>query len=129
MIVIGLTGSIGMGKSTAARIFSELGIPVFDSDAVVHDLYDRGEKSVAAEFPGAVRDGRIDRKALSALLAGEPSRLSKLESIVHPLVRRAQDDFLRHARDTGEPLAVLDIPLLFETGRDRDVDKVVVVSA
>lgn len=129
MIVIGLTGSIAMGKSTAAGIFADMGVPVCDSDAVVHALYEKGEKTVAAAFPDAVRDGKIDRTLLSRLLAEDEADFATLEAIVHPLVRRAQDEFLRRCREENEDLAVLDIPLLFETGRGQDVDKVVVVSA
>lgn len=129
MIVIGLTGSIAMGKSTAAAMFAETGIPVCDSDAVVHALYEGGDKTVAEAFPAAVHNGRIDRALLSKLLASDPAGFARLEAIVHPLVRKAQDEFLRQCRKNGEALVVLDIPLLFESGRDRDVDKTVVVSA
>ncbi len=132
MIVVGLTGSIGMGKSETARMFAGEGVPVCDSDAVVHRLYDRGGAAVApvaAAFPAALSQGRIDRQALARHLAQKPQDFAILEAIVHPLVRAEQDSFLADARRRKAPLAVLDIPLLFETGRDRDVDRVVVVSA
>src|SRR5690349_12445601 len=132
MIVIGLTGSIGMGKTETARMFAEEGVPVSESDAIVHRLYDRhgaAVKPVAAAFPGVVADGRIDREKLAKHLGGHPEDFARLEAIVHPLVRAEQENFLGQARREGARLAVLDIPLLFETGRDRDVDKIVVVSA
>ncbi|MDH6231343.1 dephospho-CoA kinase [Mesorhizobium soli] len=130
MIVLGLTGSIGMGKSTAAKMFAEAGVPVHDSDEAVHRLY-AGEAAalVEAAFPGTVRDGVVDRAVLAGQVLGKPEALKKLEGIIHPLVRADADAFLARHRAAGAPLAVLDIPLLFETGgRDR-VDKVVVVSA
>jgi dephospho-CoA kinase len=132
MIIVGLTGSIAMGKSVTARLFAELGVPVCDADAVVHALYERGGtavKPIAALFPNAVEDGRIDRTKLLADLAADPDGFPKLEAVVHPLVREEQERFLERCRKKGARIAVLDIPLLFETGRDRDVDKVVVVSA
>jgi dephospho-CoA kinase len=132
MIVIGLTGSIGMGKTATARMFAEAGVPVSDSDAVVHQLYEEGGAAVApiAEtFPDVVADGAIDRQKLARHLAGRPDDFKKIEAIVHPLVRAEQENFLSQARRRKAPLAVLDIPLLFETGRYRDVDKIVVVSA
>lgn len=130
MLVLGLTGSIGMGKSTTARFFAEEGVPVLDADAVVHALYD-GEAVAAIEaaFPGTSKDGRIDREELSRLVVGDPAALKRLESIVHPLVRAAQARFLADAERSGAPVAVLDVPLLFETGGDQRVDAVVVVSA
>jgi dephospho-CoA kinase len=132
MIVIGLTGSIGMGKTATARMFAEEGVPVSDSDAVVHQLYEKGGAAVApiAEaFPDVVTDGEIDRQKLARHLAGHPDDFKKIEAIVHPLVRAEQENFLSQARRRKAPLAVLDIPLLFETGRYREVDKIVVVSA
>ena len=132
MIVIGLTGSIGMGKTETARMFAERGVPVSESDAIVHRLYDReGEAvtAVAAAFPGVTAQGRIDRVKLAGHLAAHPEDFARLESIVHPLVRAEQETFLAEARRRKARLAVLDIPLLFETGRDADVDKIVVVSA
>jgi dephospho-CoA kinase len=132
MIVVGLTGSIGMGKSTVAKMFAEEGAPWFDSDAAVHELYAAGGAAVApvkAAFPGVARDGAIDRVALSAKVVGNPEALAKLEAIVHPLVRQAQANFLAAHRAAGAPLAVLDIPLLFESTGTQGVDKIVVVSA
>jgi dephospho-CoA kinase len=130
MIVIGLTGSIGMGKSTTARMFSEEGVPVHDSDESVHRLYaGAAAPLVEAAFPGVTIDGKIDRTILSGKVLGNPAAMKTLESIIHPLVRADADEFLRRSRESGAKLAVLDIPLLFETGgRDR-VDKVVVVTA
>jgi len=129
MIVLGLTGSIGTGKSTTAAMFRDLDIPVHDADATVHDLY-RGEAvlPVAARFPGALKDGVIDRKALSALLAEAPEGFRDLEAIIHPLVRAREAAFLAKEREKGAPLVVLDIPLLYETGGEARVDKVVVVT-
>jgi dephospho-CoA kinase len=132
MRVLGLTGSIGMGKSTAARAFRRLRVPVFDADAAVHRLQGRGGAAVRpieAAFPGTTRDGRVDREALRARVLGDPAALTRLERIVHPLVRRAEQAFLAAARRRGERIAVLDIPLLLETGGRRHVDKVIVVSA
>ncbi|OEC96480.1 dephospho-CoA kinase [Rhizobium sp. YK2] len=129
MIRIGLTGSIGMGKSTSAKLFAEAGIPVNDSDAVVHDLYS-GEAVplVEAAFPGTTADGRVDRQKLSRKLAGDPSGFKRLEAIVHPLVRDRERQFLERQRKADADMVVLDIPLLFETGADKRVDKIVVVS-
>lgn len=130
MIVVGLTGSIGMGKSTTAKMFAEAGVPVHDSDEAVHRLYSGAAVPlVEAAFPGVTIDGRIDRNLLGQLVIGNSDAIRKLEGIVHPLVRADADAFLARNRAAGAKLAVLDIPLLFETGgRDR-VDKVVVVSA
>ncbi|CAN5492023.1 dephospho-CoA kinase [soil metagenome] len=132
MIVIGLTGSIAMGKSTAAALFAEFGVPVCESDAIIHDLYAKGGAAVAPIanlFPDAVMNGAINRGELAEILGRDPSGFAKLEAIAHPLVRNTQDGFLRQHRAAGAAIVVLDIPLLFETGRDRDVDKIVVVSA
>ncbi len=132
MKVLGLTGGIGMGKSTAAAMFRRLGVPVFDADATVHRLQARGGRAVrpiAEAFPGTVRDGRVDREALRRAVLGNPAALKRLERIVHPLVREEERRFLARARRRGEKLVVLDIPLLFETGGDRRVDEVIVVSA
>lgn len=132
MRVIGLTGSIAMGKSTAAQAFRNLGLPVFDSDAAVHALY---AKDGAAVFPlqqlvpEAIAEGAVDRQALSAAIRQKPELLAAVEKAVHPLVRQAQETFLKQCEAEGADLAVLDIPLLFETGRDTDVDIIVVVSA
>ncbi len=131
-VLIGLTGSIGMGKSETAKMFARAGIPVLDSDAVVAALYaERGAAvaPVGAAFPGAVRDGAIDRAILSEIVAADPAAFGKLEEIVHPLVRARRTEFLEEATRQGARLAVLDIPLLFESGSDRDVDIVVVASA
>ena len=130
MIVIGLTGSIGMGKSTVGTMFADAGVPVHDSDETVHRLYaGKAAPLIEAAFPGIVMDGVVDRQALARSVLGEPAALKRLEAIVHPLVRADADAFLAAQRAAGAPLAVLDIPLLFETGgRDR-VDKIVVVSA
>ncbi len=132
MIVLGLTGSIGMGKSTAARMLRRLGCPVHDADAAVHRLYAKGGAAVApiaAAFPGTVVDGAVDRVALSARVVGDPEALRRLEAIVHPLVLADSRRFLRLSALRRVPVAVLDIPLLFEgSGRAR-VDRVVVVTA
>lgn len=130
MIVLGLTGSIGMGKSTTAKMFAEAGVPVHDSDEAVHRLYaGKAAPLVEAAFPGTTRSGAVDRAALAERVLGDAAALNRLEAIIHPLVRADADAFLAEHRAAGAPLAVLDIPLLFETGgRDR-VDKVVVVTA
>lgn len=130
MIVLGLTGSIGMGKSTTARMFAEAGIPVHDSDEAVHRLY-AGEAApmVEAVFPGTVVDGVVDRARLAKRVLGDPVAIRKLEGLIHPLVRADADAFLERHRGAGAALVVLDIPLLFETGGRRRVDKVVVVTA
>lgn len=130
MIVLGLTGSIGMGKSTTAQMFREAGVPVFDADEAVHALY-QGEAvpAVEAVFPGVTRDGAIDRDRLRARVVGDPAALRRLEALVHPLVHARRDAFLQRARRRGAAVAVLDIPLLFETGGAAAVDRVVVVSA
>lgn len=126
--VIGLTGSIGMGKSTTTRMFADAGIPVWDADQAVHRLYARGGTAVepvAGEFPEAIKDGEVRREILSKLLEGNPNSLTRLEAIVHPLVARERADFLA---TTTAPIVLLDIPLLFETKADRMMDAVVVVS-
>ena len=130
MIVLGLTGSIGMGKSATARMFAEAGVPVHDSDETVHRLYSgKAVPLVEAAFPGTTQAGVVDRVKLGRQVLADPAALKKLEAIIHPLVRADADAFLARHRAAGSPLAVLDIPLLFETGgRDR-VDKVVVVTA
>jgi dephospho-CoA kinase len=130
--LVGLTGSIGMGKSETAKMFARLGIPVYDSDAAVHRLYEKGGAAVApiAEaFPGSVKDGRVDRADLSKKLAADPSGFKKLEALVHPLVGAEQRKFLDKAAQGGAEMVVLDIPLLFETGGHARMDAVVVVSA
>ena len=129
MIVIGLTGSIGMGKTTTAKLFAAEGIPVLDSDAVVHDLYSaEAVPIIEAAFPGTTISGTVDRLELGNILRENPANFSKLEAIVHPLVRERQEAFLRKAREENQNFAVLDIPLLFETGAETRVDKIVVVS-
>jgi len=130
MFVLGLTGSIGMGKSTTARFFAEAGVPVHDADATVHRLYEGDAvAAVEAAFPGTVANGKIDRDALGRRVLGDAAALNRLEAIVHPLVRATEERFLSHAASAGAKVAVLDIPLLYETGGDRRVDAVVVVSA
>lgn len=133
MFVLGLTGGIAMGKSTAAAIFCSFGVPVFDADAAVHELFAPGGAAVApvsAAFPGCLSPaGGIDRKALGARVFDDPGQLARLEALVHPLVQAAQRRFLARCAAAGRPLVVLDIPLLYETGAERRVDAVVVVSA
>ncbi|HEY8003547.1 MAG TPA: dephospho-CoA kinase [Phenylobacterium sp.] len=131
MILIGLTGSIGMGKSTTAAMFRELGVPVYDADAAVHELYDEGGAAVEAvgkAFPGTVKDGRVDREALRNAVLGDTEALRRLNAIVHPLVGRNRASFFEQAQAQGADMVVLDIPLLFETGGDANVDAVVVAS-
>lgn len=130
MIVLGLTGSIGMGKSTAAGMFRDEGVPVHDADEAVHRLYSGSAAPlIEAAFPGSTVDGVVDRAALGKLVLGDAAAMKRLETIIHPLVRADTDAFLAGHRAAGAKLVVLDIPLLFETGgRDR-VEKVVVVSA
>jgi dephospho-CoA kinase len=130
MFIIGLTGSVGMGKSATARLFSEFGVPVHDADAVVHRLYE-GEAVGAIEhaFPGTVRDGKVDRGKLAGDVLNDPTALAQLEGIVHPLVRAAEDELIAAAQRRGQGTVVLDIPLLFETGAEKRVNAVVVVTA
>ena len=130
MFVLGLTGSLGMGKSTTARFFAEEGVPVHDADAVVHRLYE-GEAAamIQAAFPGTTTAGKVDREKLAARVLGDVGALTRLEAIVHPLVQEAERRLLAEAQARGEKVAVLDIPLLFETGGEERVDAVVVVSA
>lgn len=132
MIILGLTGSIGMGKSTAAAMLRRLGCPVHDADAAVHRLYAKGGAAVphiAALFPQAVRNGVVDRVALSAAVLGKPTALKQLEAAVHPLTRADSQAFLKRCARRRLPLVVMDIPLLYETGGERRVDAVVVVTA
>jgi dephospho-CoA kinase len=132
VIVVGLTGSIGMGKSATAAMFAEAGAPVYDADAEVRRLYAPGGAAVAkveAAFPGVVVDGAVDRGRLGERVLGDPEALARLNAIVHPLMGEARAEFFRAAREAGADVVVLDIPLLFETGGERNVDKVVVVSA
>jgi dephospho-CoA kinase len=130
MFVLGLTGSIGMGKSTTAKFFAEEGVPVHDSDAVVHRLYE-GEAAPAIEaaFPGTTANGKVDRDKLSAHLVAHPGDFKKLEALVHPLVRAAEQKFLLNAEKSGAKVVLLDIPLLYETAGEARCDAVVVVSA
>lgn len=129
MIIVGLTGSIGMGKTTTAALFADEGVPVNDADQVVHDLYrSDAVEPIRAMFPDAIVDGIVDRKKLSENLAKNPAKFVDLEAVVHPLVRAREKAFLDEQRALGKKVVVLDIPLLFETGGDRRVDKIVVVS-
>lgn len=130
MFVLGLTGSIGMGKSATAAMFRAEGIAVHDADATVHALYS-GEAvpAIEAAFPGTTRDGAVDRARLSGIVLDNPEALARLEAIIHPMVAASRDAFLAAAAKKGEGLVVLDVPLLFETGGDRNVDAVVLVTA
>jgi dephospho-CoA kinase len=130
MIILGLTGSLGMGKSATAKMFAEEGVPVHDADAVVHRLYD-GEATpqIEAVFPGTTKDGKVDREKLGKRVLGDAAAIKRLEQIVHPLVGAASARFLAEAERKGASVAVLDVPLLFETGGDARCDAVVVVSA
>src|SRR5262249_42727393 len=130
MFVLGLTGSLGMGKSTTAKFFAEEGIPLHDADSVVHRLYE-GEATplIEAAFPGTTIGSKVDRDKLAKKVLGNAAAIKKLESIVHPLVGRAEIRFLEEAARKGEAVVVLDIPLLFETGAEQRCDAVVVVSA
>jgi dephospho-CoA kinase len=131
-LIVGLTGSIGMGKTETARMFAKLGIPVYDADAAVHRLYEKGGAAVpeiAKVFPDCVKDGRVDRAALGQLATADRRAFKTLEQIVHPLVGREQQAFLERARSEGAEIVVLDIPLLFEAGGHARVDAIVVVSA
>ena len=130
MIIIGLTGSIGMGKSTTAQLFRDEGVPVADSDAIVHALYGgKAAPLIEAAFPGVVLDGVVDRTKLGGLVIGKPDAMKTLEAIIHPLVRQEQENILAKAKSSGAKFAVLDIPLLFETKSELRVDKIVVVTA
>jgi dephospho-CoA kinase len=129
MRVLGLTGSIGMGKSTTAKLFAEAGVPVYDADATVHKIYE-GEAAPAVEaaFPGTTVDGKVDRTRLSAKVVHDPAAIRQLEQIVHPMLRVYHQKFLDDAERSGAPVAVVDVPLLFETGSEKRVDAVVVVT-
>lgn len=131
MITVGLTGSIATGKTEVAKLFAAAGIPVFDSDAEVHALYagKAAAELLGRTFPGVVVDGRIDRQRLGQAVLGSPEDLKKLESLIHPLVRKRQEDFIAHWQKQRASIVVLDIPLLFETGREKELDYVIVVSA
>lgn len=131
-VILGLTGSIGMGKSETARMFRRLGVPVFDADAAVHKLMNKGGAAVGAvsrAFPGVDKNGAIDRKALGGRVFNDKPALKQLEAILHPLVRQSEQAFIKRARMERKPLVVLDIPLLFETGGEGRCDYVAVVSA
>lgn len=130
--LLGLTGSIGMGKTETAKMFANLGVPVYDADAAVHAVYEPGGEAVApiaAAFPDCIKDGRVDRRALAMKVVGDGAALARLESIVHPVVREKQHAFIAEAAALGADLVVLDIPLLFETGQQSQMDAVAVVSA
>ncbi len=129
MIILGLTGSIGMGKSTTAKLFREAGVPVYDADATVHSLYE-GEAAPAIEaaFPGTTVGGRVDRALLSAQVVHDPEAMRRLEGIVHPMLGASRQKFLEEAERSGAKVAVVDVPLLYETGGERRVDAVVVVT-
>lgn len=130
MIVLGLTGSIGMGKSTTLKLFAEQGIKTYSADDAVHALYiGKAVSLIEAEFPGTTRDGMVDRQILSTKVLGNPDAIKKLESIVHPMVRAAEIEFIEAAKTAGEKLVVVDIPLLFETQAQTRVNKVLVVTA
>jgi dephospho-CoA kinase len=129
MLILGLTGSIGMGKSTAAKLFVEAGVPVYDADAAVHKIYE-GEAAPAVEaaFPGTTVDGKVDRVRLSARVLNDPAAIKQLEQIVHPMLGASRKKFLDDAERSGAPVVVVDVPLLFETGGEKRVDAVVVVT-
>ena len=129
MWTLGLTGSIATGKSTVAKMFADLGVPVFSSDAAVHELY-RSEAvaPLAALFPGIVHKGEIDRQALAAQVLGRPEKLKQLESVVHPLIRARIARFVAEAKSTGTPIALVDIPLLLESGHDYGLDRIIVTA-
>jgi len=129
MIILGLTGSIGMGKSTTAKLFAEAGVPVYDADATVHMLYE-GEavSAIEAAFPGTTAGGKVDRARLSARVVHDPAAIKQLEQIVHPMLGASRQKFLHEAEQSGAPVAIVDVPLLFETGGEKRVDAVVVVT-
>lgn len=132
MKIIGLTGSIGMGKSTTAAMFREAGIPVYDADAAVHRAYDAGGiavEPVGAAFPGVVKDGRVDREALRQAVLGKPEELRKLNGIVHPLIGRERAQVFEQATAAGADMIIMDVPLIYETGGEKGMDAVIVVSA
>jgi dephospho-CoA kinase len=129
MIILGLTGSIGMGKSTTAKLFAEAGVPVYDADATVHMLYEGDAVPVIeAAFPGTTAEGKVDRARLSARVVHDPAAIKQLEQIVHPMLGASRQKFLQEAEQSGAPVAVVDVPLLFETGGEKRVDAVVVVT-
>jgi dephospho-CoA kinase len=129
MRILGLTGSIGMGKSTTAKLFMEAGVPVYDADAAVHKIYEgEAASAVEAAFPGTTVEGRVDRAKLSAKVVHDPAAIKQLEQIVHPMLGASRKRFLDEAERSGAPVVVMDIPLLFETGGEKRVDAVVVVT-
>jgi dephospho-CoA kinase len=129
MIILGLTGSIGMGKSTTAKLFAEAGVPVYDADAAVHMLYEgKAAPAIEAAFPGTTVDGKVDRNRLSARVVHDPAAMRRLEEIVHPMLGASRQKFLAEAERSGARVAVVDVPLLFETGGEKRVDAVVVVT-
>jgi dephospho-CoA kinase len=129
MIILGLTGSIGMGKSTTAKLFAEAGVPVYDADATVHQLYE-GEAvpAIEAAFPGTTAHGKVDRQKLSARVVHDPAAMKQLEQIVHPMLGASRQRFFQDAEQAGAPVTVVDVPLLYETGGEKRVDAVVVVT-
>jgi len=132
MKIIGLTGSIGMGKSTTAAMFREAGVPVYDADAAVHEAYDAGGVAVwpvGEAFPGTVREGRVDREALRKQVLGNPEAMARLNSIVHPLIGKSRADAFAAASAQGADMIILDVPLIYETGGEKNMDAVIVVSA
>lgn len=129
MLVLGLTGSIGMGKSTTAKLFAEAGVPVYDADATVHKIYENeAVPAIEAAFPGTTVAGKVDRALLSAKVVHDPAAMKRLEAIVHPMLRAHHQQFLDDAESSGAAVAVVDVPLLFETGGEKRVDAVVVVT-
>lgn len=129
MIILGLTGSIGMGKSTTAKLFAEAGVPVYDADATVHKLYEsEAAPAIEAAFPGTTVDGKVDRTRLSARVVHDPAAMKQLEQIVHPMLGVSRQKFFEDAEQSGAPVVVVDVPLLFETGGEKRVDAVVVVT-
>jgi dephospho-CoA kinase len=129
MVILGLTGSIGMGKSTTAKLFAEAGVPVYDADATVHKIYEgEATSAIEAAFPGTTAQGKVDRAKLSAAVIHDRAAMRRLEQIVHPMLRSHHQKFLDEAEHSGAPVAVVDVPLLFETGGEKRVDAVVVVT-
>jgi dephospho-CoA kinase len=129
MLILGLTGSIGMGKSTTAKLFAEAGVPVYDADAEVHKIYEaEAAPAIEAAFPGTTVDGKVDRAKLSAQVVQNPAAMKQLEQIVHPMLGASRQKFFADAEASGAPVVVLDIPLLYETGGEKRVDAVVVVT-
>lgn len=129
MLIIGLTGSIGMGKTTTANMFADEGIPVQDADKVVHDLYTgKAVTIIEAAFPNTTKDNKVDRGALGKIVVGNSAAMKKLETLIHPLVKKERDIFLKNAKQNNNKMVVLDIPLLFESGMDKQCDAIIVVT-